>query len=44
MLRTAKRLKRQQQLRPFDAEAFKSKLIDYATFETDEHDAEGCEE
>ena len=29
------------ELRPFDAEAFKSKLIDYATIEPDEPDEEG---
>jgi hypothetical protein len=29
------------ELRPFDAEAFKSKLIDYATVEPDEQDEEG---
>jgi hypothetical protein len=33
-----------QELRPFDVEAFKSKLIDYATMELDEPDAEGMQE
>jgi hypothetical protein len=30
------------ELRPFDAEAFKSRSIDYATIEPEEPDAEGA--